>query len=733
MSMILEKENNRIKVLIPNSEATISAQIKNIKDSEVTGYYTNDKDEIKKELTDFLSQDYNYILSVKETISTMEELNKYKYEFGYIFKDSMNNVNESYNYFNNITEKFIRIPKMYFSGVDNRYFKFDNQDLIVKNLRNILYGDITGFYILRNDEIKVYVIYPFVRENIIDILNGRKTRIDALNKQTVEMNDLRKFYINNLENNELVEQRVYGQEKFIKEYPISLIRNLTLDDYCLGLDNYKNSFCYKLAYGEYKNTGFGIGSGAASKFGIYFSGNDYKYHGKNNNLIEDNQVDEYFEEFKKQLVEFIIYMGQNEFNFNINEKYPLLGGSGNYMFLTKLLCLYYPDKYIAMSKPEVYEKLNKYLNIKNQDNAIMNSYYANIEFRNIVPEANENHGFYIANAIWKFFEENEELEEGDESVSALDESKRETGAFNKIYYGVPGCGKSYTVNKEFDKDTYKIERTTFHPEYTNSDFVGQIIPKLIGSAVSYEFHPGAFAKTLLYALTHPTEKVCLIIEEINRGNASAIFGDIFQLLDRDDKGKSRYSIFNGQLIDYLKNNKVELNEIYIPSNMWIVATMNTSDQNVFTLDTAFKRRWKMEYIKNVFGLDAESQKLKNTKIPFDGKYNNITWGDFVTKINKHILLDKSGVNSEDKQLGMYFVSIEEINNKKEFAEKILSYIWEDVAKLNPEYWFGDIDSYDELLQKYDEIYLKVFDTLFEEEITIIEDTKIENAETLKGE
>lgn len=733
MSMILEKENNRIKVLIPNSEATISAQIKNIKDSEVTGYYTNDKDEIKKELTDFLSQDYNYILSVKETISTMEELNKYKYEFGYIFKDSMNNVNESYNYFNNITEKFIRIPKMYFSGVDNRYFKFENQDLIVKNLRNILYGDITGFYILRNDEIKVYVIYPFVRENIIDILNGRKTRIDALNKQTVEMNDLRKFYINNLENNELVEQRVYGQEKFIKEYPISLIRNLTLDDYCLGLDNYKNSFCYKLAYGEYKNTGFGIGSGAASKFGIYFSGNDYKYHGKNNILIEDNQVDEYFEEFKKQLVEFIIYMGQNEFNFNINEKYPLLGGSGNYMFLTKLLCLYYPDKYIAMSKPEVYEKLNKYLNIKNQDNAIMNSYYANIEFRNIVPEANENHGFYIANAIWKFFEENEELEEGDESVSAIDESKRETGAFNKIYYGVPGCGKSYTVNKEFDKDTYKIERTTFHPEYTNSDFVGQIIPKLIGSAVSYEFHPGAFAKTLLYALTHPTEKVCLIIEEINRGNASAIFGDIFQLLDRDDKGKSRYSIFNGQLIDYLKNNKVELKEIYIPSNMWIVATMNTSDQNVFTLDTAFKRRWKMEYIKNVFGLDAESQKLKNTKIPFDGKYNNITWGDFVTKINKHILLDKSGVNSEDKQLGMYFVSIEEINNKKEFAEKILSYIWEDVAKLNPEYWFGDIDSYDELLQKYDEIYLKVFDTLFEEEITIIEDIKTENAETPKGE
>lgn len=786
MSMILEKENNRIKVLIPNSEATISAQIKNIKDSEVTGYYTNDKDEIKKELTDFLSQDYNYILSIKETISTMEELNKYKDEFGYIFKDSMNNVNESYNYFNNITEKFIRIPKMYFSGVDNRYFKFDNQDLIVKNLRNILYGDITGFYILRNDEIKVYVIYPFVRENVIDILNGRKTRIDTLNKQNVEMNDLRKFYINNLENNELVEQRVYGQEKFIKEYPISLIRNLTLDDYCLGLDNYKNSFCYKLAYGEYKNTGFGIGSGAASKFGIYFSGNDYKYHGKNNILIEDNQVDEYFEEFKRQLVEFIIYMGQNEFNFDINEKYPLLGGSGNYMFLTKLLCLYYPDKYIAMSKPEVYEKLNKYLNIKNQDNAIMNSYYANIEFRNIVPEANENHGFYIANAIWKFFEENEELEEGDsesmrdlfkqwllenglmittvngyintinlttkESIedkiidkdifnikseteldivieklsvnekflrrkeknhnqnsaalnhyrSFLSENKKSITTYEKydkekflsevfveenqydslvsilekkkniILEGAPGVGKTFMAKRLAysiigEKDSSKVELIQFHQNYSYEDFVEGYRPVDAG----FELQRGIFYKLCKKANNDKLNNYYLIIDEINRGNLSKIFGELLMLIEADKREDCLTLAYSEE-------------KFSVPENIYIIGLMNTADRSLALIDYALRRRFSFIRIEPAFE-NEKFRKAFNEK--FENNFNNLI--EIVKKINEAIEQDKS-LGAGFKIGHSYFCpNLKDRKGNKKDIEEIINY---EILPLLEEYWYDDPDS-----------------------------------------
>ena len=295
---------------------------------------------------------------------------------------------------------------------------------------------------------------------------------------------------------------------------------------------------------------------------------------------------------------------------------------------------------------------------------------------------------------------------------------RVLNGFNKIYYGVPGSGKSFIVSKKFDKDEYKTYRTTFHPEYTNSDFVGQIIPCVKENKVEYTFHPGPFTLALKYALKNKNEKVCLVIEEINRGNSSAIFGDIFQLLDRDETGKSKYEIYNGPILDYFSGEGIRLDSIFIPSNMWIIATMNTSDQNVFTLDTAFKRRWKMEYIKNVFADNEESKKLKNKLIPSGDKYPNITWEKFVKKINKHIINDNSGINAEDKQLGMYFVSIEELNNKKEFAEKILSYIWEDVAKLNTTYWFGTISSYDELLNDFEKNGLDVFNNLFEEEIII---------------
>lgn len=300
----------------------------------------------------------------------------------------------------------------------------------------------------------------------------------------------------------------------------------------------------------------------------------------------------------------------------------------------------------------------------------------------------------------------------------VDDVNRIPGGFNKIYYGVPGSGKSYKVDEEFNKDNYVIERTTFHPEYTNSDFVGQIIPVVKNSQVEYIFHPGAFTIQLEYALKHKDQKVCLIIEEINRGNSSAIFGDIFQLLDRDQNGKSKYEIFNGPIIDYLTKNGLNIDKVYIPSNMWIVATMNTSDQNVFTLDTAFKRRWKMEYIRNEFASNEKSKELRNTILPLNDRYPNVTWEKFVTKINEHIIQDTSGINAEDKQLGMYFVTIEEINNKKEFAEKILSYLWEDVAKLNPTYWFGKISSYDELIEAYNNSALDVFANLFDSEIKI---------------
>ena len=153
--------------------------------------------------------------------------------------------------------------------------------------------------------------------------------------------------------------------------------------------------------------------------------------------------------------------------------------------------------------------------------------------------------------------------------------------------------------------------------------------------------------------------------------------------------------------------------------------MNTSDQNVFTLDTAFKRRWKMEYIPNVFETDDDySKSLREAKIP----RTDITWEQFVTEINNKNANEDNTINSEYNQLGMYFVTLEEVQNEKEFAEKILSYLWDDVAKINIEDWFGNIKTYDELLSSYEKESVRVFNKLFENYQIHIEENNYEQSD-----
>ena len=181
------------------------------------------------------------------------------------------------------------------------------------------------------------------------------------------------------------------------------------------------------------------------------------------------------------------------------------------------------------------------------------------------------------------------------------ESERLSGGTNILLYGVPGSGKSWTIEHEYCKEGTKVERLVFHPDYTNADFVGQILPVVdpVDKMVTYEFTPGPFTNILREAYKNPQQSYVLIIEEINRGNAPAIFGDIFQLLDRcvEEKnidgitypaGTSEYGITNENIA---KNVYGRVNQkVRIPSNLSILGTMNTSDQNVFTLDTAFQRR-----------------------------------------------------------------------------------------------------------------------------------------------
>lgn len=293
-------------------------------------------------------------------------------------------------------------------------------------------------------------------------------------------------------------------------------------------------------------------------------------------------------------------------------------------------------------------------------------------------------------------------------------------SLQQIFYGAPGTGKSHTIKEETKESD--VIRTTFHPDTDYSTFVGAYKPTTallpicdalgqpmkIGATtlhkeqIVYEFVAQSFLQAYVNAWKKYDEgdKQYLVIEEINRGNCAQIFGDLFQLLDRNDYGFSDYPIkadadmkrqlqkaFAGLVIAQ----KDKINAMYegkdivsqvlngdillLPNNLYIWATMNTSDQSLFPIDSAFKRRWDWTYMPIS---DAE----KNWIIEVDGsKYD---WWQFLERINEKI---GSTTNSEDKKLGYFFCKAQDgVISAKTFVGKVIFYLWNDVFK---DYEFGD--------------------------------------------
>lgn len=322
------------------------------------------------------------------------------------------------------------------------------------------------------------------------------------------------------------------------------------------------------------------------------------------------------------------------------------------------------------------------------------------------------------------FSKTSTIKENEKNDSLKKSDDKGLKPFQIIHYGVPGCGKSKKIadlleaakrNGEITDEETQVARVVFHPEYTNADFVGQVMPVVKpGEGVNYDFVAGPFSRILARAYANPTKPYFLIVEEINRGNAASIFGEIFQLLDRHKKGESdsvggntytmgwsKYFVdnmdVNGIIRKELFNTSYEKDEdmptikftentaIRLPPNLSIYATMNTSDQNVFTLDNAFKRRFDFELVKN--SLEGEAHRAqRETKI----EGTHVTWGVFWERINELILEKHSSMtSSEDKRLGAYFIVGEEKFggggtyreiSKKLFGEKVLGYLWDDAFK-----------------------------------------------------
>ena len=315
-----------------------------------------------------------------------------------------------------------------------------------------------------------------------------------------------------------------------------------------------------------------------------------------------------------------------------------------------------------------------------------------------------------------------------------------TYSLQQIFYGAPGTGKSHEINRLTEGE--EVIRTTFHPDSDYSTFVGCYKPHMeevdmttvIGKElivvkdesgqpkkekrIVYKYSCQAFLQAYTAAWQHPDKARYLVIEEINRGNCAQIFGDIFQLLDRNDEGYSSYPIKTdadaenelrmqfGKKWNLTEEKAKEIDDLYrrhypngitksikdgsillLPSNLYIWVTMNTSDQSLFPIDSAFKRRWDWKYVKIAEGRDSETKELLNWVVMFDYEEDDkpytfeCSWWQFILAINEKIA---TATSSDDKKLGYFFCKPKTQGSKEidaeRFVGKVVFYLWNDVFK-----------------------------------------------------
>ena len=297
------------------------------------------------------------------------------------------------------------------------------------------------------------------------------------------------------------------------------------------------------------------------------------------------------------------------------------------------------------------------------------------------------------------------------------EINRKKGGINEIVYGAPGTGKSRYLEDTYGKPPF-TQRVVFHTEYSYYDFIGVYKPvpvykdtdehfKTIDGQeflkgepyIDYRFIPGAFINVLVEAWLDPEHMYTLLIEEINRADAASVFGEVFQLLDRDIDGKSEYSLqpeedLRGYLMSIEKLQPYIKDGVSIPSNMNIVATMNSADQGVKPMDSAFKRRWNFHYVR----IKIKGAVHEKAEIIYAGQ--KVYWGSLIDLINNKL----SGGTlrlQEDKLIGPYFIKPQEVG-KKRAMDKLLLYLWDDVLRHSRDEFFNsNIKSFSELSDKFE--------------------------------
>ncbi len=385
------------------------------------------------------------------------------------------------------------------------------------------------------------------------------------------------------------------------------------------------------------------------------------------------------------------------------------------------------EQLIAKGKCEIASNMfltgaRPYLQFKGDENWILFKSILYSESSSIVLEKKNNCYEIYPEFHPMFMKITDEIEE---DVNKLDEIKTVTPPsnfkHNRILFGAPGTGKSYQLNKDKDEllgiDSNNYERVTFHPDYSYANFVGCYKPVSVlnqetrKKEIEYKYVPGPFLRTLVKAIksanSYYPQNYLLIIEEINRANVAAVFGDVFQLLDRKN-GVSEYPIQTPEdmrqyLADKLGGNPDNYETIRIPNNMYIWATMNSADQGVFPMDTAFKRRWDFTYLD----INNNEEKIDDRTITING--DQCKWNDVRKSINDY--LSDMNIN-EDKLMGPFFINPKDINDDnfdEVFKNKVLMYLFEDAGKQRRSKLFkNNMNIYSEICKEYDKNKFEIF-------------------------
>jgi 5-methylcytosine-specific restriction enzyme B len=264
---------------------------------------------------------------------------------------------------------------------------------------------------------------------------------------------------------------------------------------------------------------------------------------------------------------------------------------------------------------------------------------------------------------------------------------------NRVVVGAPGTGKSYRLDEDALSVGAEVTRTVFHSAMSFTQFFGSLRPmssKDDEREVAFKFIPGPFIRTLVAALRQPSIAQVLLIEELNRADAAAVFGDVFQLLDRDMTGSSSYSIsVSTECRTYLETQLpgYDFNSISIPSNFWIWCTLNPADQGVGHLDAAFLRRWTREYVS----IDAGSEAVSHHILRLPQHSLTVPWNGFRIRLNELLSTKLERRIPEDRLLGPFFFTPAELGSSNHdflFCDKLLNYVADDILRHSKSDFFG---------------------------------------------